>query len=417
MVTTCANIQSFKTGIPVSTLTQTVQDAIEATRNLGYSYLWIDALCIIQDSNADKAVEISKMAQIYCDSVLTISAEEAACATEGFLKTHGQLATDSENERVAVNVPFRHPNGVQGYLDLYKSAVPSTEPTGAIHKRAWTFQEHFLSRRVLYFGRDLHWECFKGKISNSGTAETFESVGFMSRDLDLAPDRPDEAIYFAWVQIVEKLMLRGISDPQDRLNALSGIALNFGKRLGDVYLAGIWQKDFATGLCWYLDPGPRPSAQIDRFGPTWSWSSLSHPTLHLSHAFSPSNDSVKAELLGSGTGLAANTSQYGQVNAGTLNFRGVLQKFDHHSFTSQFEFEDKVATNGLNERQDNRVWLDEDKSSAMMVTPQDFWLFEILLDNCSRGLVLRKVLDETFKRVGFFRGHIERVEMSTIGII
>lgn len=416
MVTTCANIQTFKTGIPVPTLTQTVQDAIEATRNLGYSYLWIDALCIVQDSDTDKAIEISRMAQIYSDSVLTISAEEAACATEGFLKPHGQLAVNSVNERLAVNVPFRHPNGSQGYLDLYRCAVPGSEPTSAVHKRAWTFQEHFLSRRVLYFGRDLHWECFEGRISNSGTTETFESVGFMSRDLDLAADRPDDAIYSAWVQIVETLMLRGISDPQDRLNALSGVALNFADRLGDTYLAGIWKKDFARGLCWYLDQQPQQAVQIQRLGPTWSWSSLSHPTLHVFHSFPPNNDSIKVHLVSSSTVLAAHSSRYGQVKAGTLVLRGVLHKFDNLSFASQFEFEDK-ETKGWKDVQNDRVWFDEETSPVMVDAGQEFWLFELLFDGFSRGLVLVKGKDDTFKRVGFFRGKIERAETRTIVIV
>ena len=42
-----------------------VQDAITVTRKLGIRYLWVDALCIIQDSNSDKANEIREMGNVY----------------------------------------------------------------------------------------------------------------------------------------------------------------------------------------------------------------------------------------------------------------------------------------------------------------------------------------------------------------
>jgi hypothetical protein len=433
VVTTCANLQDFMTQIPVHKLTKTVQDAIAAAQNLGYKYLWVDALCIIQDSDSDKAVEISKMAIIDSNSTLTISAEEAACATEGFLKSHGNVV--SENEFLASNVPFRHPNGTQGHFDLCKPAVPATKSTGAIHKRAWTFQEHFLSRRVLYFGRDLHWECFMGKISNSGTTETFESVGLRSRGLNLAPDEPDEAIYSSWGQLVETLMLREISNPYDRLNALSGIALNFGTRLGDSYLAGIWQKDVWKGLCWYqscFEARPPDQVQLqhptERVGPTWSWASLSHPTLHLAHTRPSNQDAIRAELIESAVTLVAGASKYGQVTTGTLILRGSLERFDQQSFLKQFEFEDK-ETKGWREVQENRVWLDQHKTPVFTnikvqgshkrgdVTQKDFWLFEIFFANQSEGLVLTKEGDGTFKRVGYFHGHLRHAKVTIIKLI
>jgi hypothetical protein len=59
--TTLNNLDSHKEALNWSTLPQTFKDAIQTTRNLGFRYLWIDALCIIQDSDADKAKEIGKM--------------------------------------------------------------------------------------------------------------------------------------------------------------------------------------------------------------------------------------------------------------------------------------------------------------------------------------------------------------------
>lgn len=65
-------------------LSQTHLDAIRVTRELGIRYLWIDALCIIQDSAVDKMIDIPNMSTIYRNSTITIAASEAKSAHSGF---------------------------------------------------------------------------------------------------------------------------------------------------------------------------------------------------------------------------------------------------------------------------------------------------------------------------------------------
>ncbi|KAF2108483.1 hypothetical protein BDV96DRAFT_260210 [Lophiotrema nucula] len=48
-----STMRRLKRSFPVSELPQTFQDAVYVTRRLGFSYLWIDALCIMQDSEDD----------------------------------------------------------------------------------------------------------------------------------------------------------------------------------------------------------------------------------------------------------------------------------------------------------------------------------------------------------------------------
>jgi hypothetical protein len=74
IATITANIQTLKSGIPINTLSQTVQDAIKVTRDLRFRYLWVDALCILQDDSADKIAEINRMGAIYKHSTMTIAA-------------------------------------------------------------------------------------------------------------------------------------------------------------------------------------------------------------------------------------------------------------------------------------------------------------------------------------------------------
>ena len=50
---TTGAIDQMKTGISKSLLSKTFNDAIRAMLELGVKYLWIDTLCIIQDSKSD----------------------------------------------------------------------------------------------------------------------------------------------------------------------------------------------------------------------------------------------------------------------------------------------------------------------------------------------------------------------------
>ncbi|KAH6848123.1 heterokaryon incompatibility protein-domain-containing protein [Chaetomium sp. MPI-CAGE-AT-0009] len=125
----------------VSALPRTLQDAIAVTYHLGFEYLWIDALCIIQDSPDDKRHEISQMQHIYANAAVTIAAATASSVEQGFL-TPGTAASFSEP-----NNPHPH----HGTLTLTPTHTPSTA-LFPINTRGWTYQEALLSPRLLTFG-------------------------------------------------------------------------------------------------------------------------------------------------------------------------------------------------------------------------------------------------------------------------
>jgi hypothetical protein len=56
-------------GFTSESTTQLFQDAISVTRALGIRYLWIDALCILQDSVKDWEQESANMAAVYTNSM------------------------------------------------------------------------------------------------------------------------------------------------------------------------------------------------------------------------------------------------------------------------------------------------------------------------------------------------------------
>lgn len=68
-----ANLDKWRQGLPYVNLPQTIKGAITVTMSLGASHLWVDALCIIQDSDENKAQEISRMGDIYEQAHFTIT--------------------------------------------------------------------------------------------------------------------------------------------------------------------------------------------------------------------------------------------------------------------------------------------------------------------------------------------------------
>jgi hypothetical protein len=76
------------TSISFEDLPRTIQDAVIVTENLGIQYLWIDALCIKQDDEEGRALEIDLMGHIYENAEVTIVASRAERVQEGFLQNH-----------------------------------------------------------------------------------------------------------------------------------------------------------------------------------------------------------------------------------------------------------------------------------------------------------------------------------------
>ena len=128
------------------------------TRKPGLRYLWVDALCIIQDSASEKDEEIAKMDRIYQNAQLTFCAASAEKCQNGFLATRS-LRGDPSPSIILASIPFACPNGGSGTVSLRK---PETyyinhEP---LSRRGWALQERVLSSRMIIYGHwQMHWQC------------------------------------------------------------------------------------------------------------------------------------------------------------------------------------------------------------------------------------------------------------------
>ncbi|GJC81644.1 hypothetical protein ColLi_04482 [Colletotrichum liriopes] len=280
-------MQARKEGIELETLPQTLQDAVFMTRILGVRYLWIDSLCICQDDVKDWERESAQMAAVYSNSYLTLAAAKSPDTSGGLLS--------ARKPRLYFKLPRTgsDPGGtyiLASIVPLDKEVIPDyhmkmrNEP---LTKRAWGLQERALARRVLHFGSEqVYWECLDGFESEEGIRLPYrlpcvnpdpEVMSYVdkkskeNKDLHKEMDRSASSLQ-AWSQLLWEYGPRELTNPADKLPAISGIASTFSKILDDEYLAGLWRKSLIEGLCWQpLKCKPAPGGYR---APSWSWASV-----------------------------------------------------------------------------------------------------------------------------------------------
>lgn len=226
MTTTSSTLESRKKGIPLDSMPKTFQDAVTTTRKLGIRYLWIDALCIIQDLVQDWEEQSALMGEIYAGSSLNLSVSGATDFRKGFLHKrnnleicgcrHPSLLTGSKrwNRNKAKIAKVICPN-VPRHDRLY-----DRDP---LRSRGWILQEHALSKRTLHFGLyEVYWECLclsaserePEKMENWSNASNFDSHSQKRR--------------FSWIAIrsgVQYLLNRDAEDLLDILGPESSTPL------------------------------------------------------------------------------------------------------------------------------------------------------------------------------------------------
>jgi hypothetical protein len=226
-----ANFQSMCQSIPWDDLTKTMQDAVTVTRFLGIQYLWIDSLCIIQDSPVDWSQQSLKMSRIYRNSIVTISADCAHDHSEGFFTSSFRKrkilckATESSSWR---------------YFADYK--LTSEKHTSALEQRGWILQEELLSPRMLKFCHgEIKWEC-----PTSGSSSFKQALnGIKSTSMDLRSQA-----YISWHQIVQSYSERMLTHKSDKIMALMGIANYTRAIVKDTFLVGLWKNNLWHDLLW-----------------------------------------------------------------------------------------------------------------------------------------------------------------------
>lgn len=274
--TTQATEQGHRAEILIKDMPEAFQDAVHVTRKLGLQYLWIDALCILQDDKKDWEIESSRMCDIFANSYTTISAAASSSASEHFLGRTGN----------ALKLHFRssiHPE-VSGDYFIRLDGIDDEPEEADIRSsrwrsRGWVWQEELMSTRQLVFGtRIWQFRCSKGAYLENG------QYGLIS-PLNKGRD------YSLFSVVVPRLYSsRQLKFPQDRLPAIAGIAKfieRTSKQEGQLpkYMAGLWlNKRLEEQLRWiYREPTSYDKLQNsfnnpnEYIAPSWSWASANAP--------------------------------------------------------------------------------------------------------------------------------------------
>lgn len=145
-----ATLKKHLQGIDRGHLPQTLQDAISICERLGIFYLWVDSLCMIQDSPSDWAAEAAKMSGVYLGSLLTVSLSASVSVEAGCLNRVSQPIFDFEKPPWPwTRLDTRLKDGRSSCLSIAEYVVPSTVfakevLSGLVSQRAWALQEHIM---------------------------------------------------------------------------------------------------------------------------------------------------------------------------------------------------------------------------------------------------------------------------------
>jgi hypothetical protein len=263
--TTKSTLKEREQQIPMSSLPKTFKDAVAITRYLGVRYLWIDALCILQDCEDDWRVQSANMAQIYKNSFITIGAADSEDSRGGCFIPRPPMT------RLKVK-PLDSPNEL--FFARLSPDGPLSDRRTKLDSRAWCFQEMVLSPRVLLYGRQMMgWLCNSTQLH-----ENSQSPIFLQREgMRLLSVRGQLTSISSWMRLVEEYTSRDLTLERDKLPAISGLASEFQRLTKDYYIAGLWRKDLLVLLLWHIQfkSSKMKSGRTTQYqAPSWSWASL-----------------------------------------------------------------------------------------------------------------------------------------------
>jgi len=326
----------LREGVEISQLSKTFQDAILVTKKFwdefGIRYLWIDSLCILQDSDSDWRNESAIMGEIYQNAFCTLAATAAEDGSRG-------LFFDRDPQTVLPClipvVPSNQPKRVLRCMDT-DDWIQNVNHA-PLNSRSWVLQERLLSPRVLHFAANqLYWECSGQEACESFPeglpgefGEQFKQLlpfSGASNALRGGPDQNSRGPYLVWDEIMKKYSAGNLSRQSDRLVALSGIARKLQRHVipQDTYLAGLWKTDLPFQLLWDVeDRGQPPQPWGGYIAPTWSWASRVTTVPCEKETWTAASPVVD---ITSTVVTSVDQDRMGQINGGYLRLCGVLAR-------------------------------------------------------------------------------------------
>ncbi|PKY00643.1 HET-domain-containing protein [Aspergillus campestris IBT 28561] len=242
-------------GFPLDGLPPTIRGACSVARSLGIQFIWVDALCIVQDNEDDMRREVDKMHGIFSKATITICAASGA-AYDGIMGV-GDIVRPKRENLFEINQ--------QRVTALH--TVSHLISTTLWDSRGWTFQERLLSRRCIIFTpTEMIWQCQDATWRESillGLSEKSWTLDSINTPYVAAEGNPVRH-YTSCVEIYSGRLL---TLDKDKLPAFEGLGQKFAASLGSNMLFGLPARYFDWAMLWdSKEGGPR----LPHF-PSWSW--------------------------------------------------------------------------------------------------------------------------------------------------
>lgn len=285
-------------------LPKTIADAVFLVARLGQKYIWVDSLCIFQETqehSEDKAYQVAHMDRIYHQALLTIVAASGPNCNAG-------LPGSSKDSPRRARQFVASINGIE----LATVAPSPTEPLNTLRcgsfeplkwsTRGWTFQESALSRRLLVFtDSSVFFSCptsiwredmwLESRDHLDGQKEYKPHYKYLQPALPYTPP-PDRIYNELYTGLVTTYLQRKLTCGEDILDAFQGLLRILGFFLLDGFIWGIPVRYFYAGICWSCqEPGSRRLSF-----PSWSWAGWTYTDEILNHVSFQTTESVERTL-------------------------------------------------------------------------------------------------------------------------
>jgi hypothetical protein len=319
--TTSLNIATMKTNIDWHVLPQTFKDAIRLCADFRYSYIWIDSLCIIQDSQEDWETESADMKDVYRNADLVLAASSSNGDDEGFLNVRDD-SLEHDDLTVLAKFTIDWLGSTYGvHVSEGEDHYMRTFTGGPLSQRGWAYQERLLARRYLSFNTsEAHFECQTAWRCECGVGDYLDTRHY-AYNLQEKLEADTRSLYRAWyTSIVPHYSGRALTKSSDKLPAISAVAEFVQEILFDDYLAGLWRNDIYDGLMWSRDSELTVSPLAPAYrAPSWTWSSLDG---HI--RFVDSMSVARATTIATAECELASQNPTGAVKSGFMVIKGCL---------------------------------------------------------------------------------------------
>ncbi|KAK4228261.1 hypothetical protein QBC38DRAFT_475706 [Podospora fimiseda] len=269
-------------GFQISDIPRVLQDAILLTKQLSISYIWIDASCILQDAHSDWVMESSSLVDIHASAYVTICSLTPSSDISFIEPPHRPqiqgIAPPTTNPAIPQSYSLKYMKSSISNLTIQLGWATWDEacPDNRWNSRGWTFIESFSSRRMIMI--NLPYVLVACPSSRQYSCKGLTKTQLLEVDEYRFIDLHNAEAFLP-------SPAGNQSFAQDVLPALSGAAKFFANKLGDRYLAGIWESDLHRGLAWKsLQAAEMPlnlGELLENPGgsyiaPSWSWVGKMH---------------------------------------------------------------------------------------------------------------------------------------------